>query len=163
MCGICGTVGIDEPGLIQAMTDALHHRGPDDRGHYDGGLAKLGHTRLSIIDIGGGHQPIATPDGAQVIVYNGEIYNYRELRAEMEAKGETFATASDTEVLLRLYQREGADALQKLNGMFAFAVWDEQRQDEWDAKRNQMAINYATESEKLVAQLRKDLQKHAKA
>ncbi len=129
MCGICGTVGIDEPGLIERMVETIHHRGPDDSGIHVDGEVRLGHRRLSIIDLAGGHQPMTTASGALTIVYNGEIYNYRELREPLEAAGVAFETDSDTEVLLRLYEAEGVDALSKLNGMFAFAVWDRRKRE----------------------------------
>jgi asparagine synthase (glutamine-hydrolysing) len=124
MCGICGTVGIEQPGLIEAMADAIAHRGPDDFGTFVDGDVSLGHRRLSIIDIAGGHQPMSTPDGALTIVFNGEIYNFAELRASLEARGARFETSSDTEVLLRLVERDGPDAVRRLNGMFAFAIFD---------------------------------------
>lgn len=131
MCGIAGFVGdlggSDRQAAAAAMTGALVHRGPDGEGiHLDQAVA-LGHRRLAIIDLHeGAAQPMTGPSGA-VIVFNGEIYNYVELRKGLEAAGETFATESDTEVLLRLYEREGAAALQKLVGMFAFAVWEPDR------------------------------------
>ena len=129
MCGICGYVGIDEPGLIERMTEVIHHRGPDDSGHFQDGDVALGHRRLSIIDLSGGHQPMATPDGSMVISYNGEIYNYRELRQSLTDRGHTFQTDSDTEVLLRAYQADGAAALAKLNGMFAFGIFDRAKRE----------------------------------
>ena len=124
MCGICGYVGMEDRELIVAMTDALHHRGPDDFGYHHDGDVHLGHRRLSIIDLAGGKQPMSTPDGALTIVYNGEIYNFREIRDRLAGAGVAFDTCSDTEVLLRLYEREGPAALDSLNGMFAFAVFD---------------------------------------
>jgi len=124
MCGICGYSGIDDESLLTRMTEAISHRGPDDHGYYFHGSVGLGHRRLSVIDIAGGHQPMESPDGNLVLIYNGEIYNYRELRKTLELCGRRFATASDTEVLLTLYEEHGAEALSKLNGMFAFAVFD---------------------------------------
>lgn len=124
MCGICGFVGLASPGLIDRMTDTLGHRGPDDRGTFVDRDVALGHRRLSIIDLGGGHQPMHSADGRYVLVYNGEIYNYAELRTELVAHGATFQTESDTEVLLKLLEREGTSALHRLNGMFAFALFD---------------------------------------
>ena len=129
MCGICGFLGIEEPGLLEDMLATIHHRGPDDGGHFIEDDVALGHRRLSIIDVRGGHQPMRTPDGRFAIVYNGEIYNFRELRQDLEARGVRFETRSDTEVLLRLYEREGAAALERLNGMFAFAIWDRERRE----------------------------------
>lgn len=127
MCGICGYAGFEDDNLIETMTAAITHRGPDDSGIFRDGDLALGHRRLSVIDIEGGHQPVHSRDGRYALVYNGEIYNYRELRAELSADGVSFETNSDTEVLLHLLEREGADALNRLNGMFAFALWDKQR------------------------------------
>jgi asparagine synthase (glutamine-hydrolysing) len=128
MCGIVGFAGAGAPdGLdLGAAVAAMHHRGPDDQGNWREGSAGLGFARLSIIDLSpAGHQPMASPDGRHVIVFNGEIYNFGELRRELEACGETFRGHSDTEVLLRLFVRDGLEAcLAKLHGMFAFAVWD---------------------------------------
>lgn len=124
MCGICGYFGLDDEELLVRMTDMLTHRGPDDCGYFREGRVGLGHRRLSVIDLSGGHQPMASSDESLVIVYNGEVYNYRELRESLEQRGHRFRTASDTEVLLRLYETDGADALDALNGMFAFAVFD---------------------------------------
>jgi len=132
MCGICGIVG---PGVVDRevlarMTRVLHHRGPDDDGfhvaEYDDGTAVgLGFRRLSIIDLASGNQPIANEDGSVQIVMNGEIYNYRELRADLVARGHRFATSSDTEVIVHLYEDLGPRCVERLNGMFAFALWDE--------------------------------------
>jgi asparagine synthase (glutamine-hydrolysing) len=108
------------------MTRALVHRGPDDEGFYvdPQGRATLGMRRLAIIDLAGGHQPILNEDGSIACVFNGEIYNFRALRAELESRGHRFASASDTEVLVHLYEDEGARAVSRLRGMFAFAIWD---------------------------------------
>lgn len=128
MCGIAGATLTETPWLAE-MVHRLHHRGPDDSGVWldpDAG-AGLGHARLSIIDLSPlGHQPMVSPCGRWVIAFNGEIYNYRQLRAELEAAGETFRSHSDTEVLLILLRRQGEAALPKLAGMFAFALWDRQ-------------------------------------
>jgi asparagine synthase (glutamine-hydrolysing) len=129
MCGIAGlfdTRGARafEPALLERMTDLIAHRGPDGSGlHHEPGLA-LGHRRLAIIDIGGGHQPMHTADRALSIVFNGEIYNFLELRAELEARGAQFVSRSDTEVLLHGWRIWGEAMLPKLQGMFAFALWD---------------------------------------
>lgn len=129
MCGICGFVGLADRELLERMTNTLFHRGPDAGGifHEDG--VGFGHRRLSIIDLTGGQQPMATPDGQMVIVFNGEIYNYRELRKELEADGARFETESDTDVLLRVFERHGIGAFPKLNGMFALAVWDRRKRE----------------------------------
>src|SRR5258706_5286841 len=126
MCGIAGFAGDpmagDKP-LLEAMTEALRHRGPDESGFYLHEGVGLGSRRLSIIDLETGRQPISNERGDQV-VFNGEIYNFRSLRAELEAKGHAFKTRSDTEVIAHLYEEEGVDALKKLSGMFAAAIWD---------------------------------------
>ncbi len=125
MCGICGVVspGGDAPFPLQPMCHTLAHRGPDDAGiHREPGVG-LGHRRLSIIDLDGGHQPLSNEDGTVWIVFNGEIYNYRELRAGLEGR-HRFATASDTEVIVHLYEEKGERCVEELRGMFAFAVWD---------------------------------------
>lgn len=127
MCGIGGFLGPWSGQLAEAMVAALRHRGPDDEGcHFDEvvGLA-LCHTRLSIIDLtDAAHQPMSTTDGRYIISFNGEIYNYRSLRTELAADGITLRTRSDTEVLLKLYVRDGAACLNRLHGIFAFAIWD---------------------------------------
>jgi Asparagine synthase (glutamine-hydrolyzing) len=107
------------------MTDAIAHRGPDGEGHWSEGPVGLGHRRLAIIDLSpGGRQPMLTPDGELAIVYNGEIYNFQELRAELQALGHRFTSSSDTEVLLHAYREWGPACLERLNGMFAFAMWE---------------------------------------
>jgi len=124
MCGVAGYIGFEADGLIENMTRLLTHRGPDDSGHFhDAGVA-LGHRRLSIIDLTSGHQPMLSDDDRYAIVFNGEIYNYRELRDKLRAAGISFRTESDTEVLLQMYIVYGAKALDHLNGMFAFAIYD---------------------------------------
>jgi asparagine synthase (glutamine-hydrolysing) len=129
MCGICGIVtlhssdSIDER-LLQAMTRCIKHRGPDEEGMYAEPQVGLGSRRLSIIDLAGGRQPIANEDESAWIVFNGEIYNYRELRVYLEKRGHCFRTQADTEVILHLYEEFGDDCVQHLNGIFAFAIWD---------------------------------------
>lgn len=129
MCGIVGIYHREraracaEDRLI-AMRDLQIYRGPDDAGHYLDGNLGLGHRRLSIIDLGSGHQPMLTADGDLCVVFNGEIYNYKALRAELEARGCVFRTHSDTEVLLHLYREYGEQGVTRLNGIFAFALWD---------------------------------------
>src|ERR1700691_1749162 len=110
------------------MADAIHHRGPDDEGYYTSGPVGLGFRRLSIIDLSLGHQPISNEDGTVWIVFNGEIYNYRELRTFLVSKGHVFKTQSDTEVIVHLYEELGPRCVEKLRGMFAFALWDENSQ-----------------------------------
>jgi asparagine synthase (glutamine-hydrolysing) len=129
MCGIAGLVYKDpsrpcEPEVVTAMRDIASYRGPDDAGIYVDGNAGLGHRRLSIIDLGGGHQPMADSSRKLWIVFNGEIYNYREVRERLIARGRTFQTKSDTEVILQAYAEYGDACVQELNGMFAFAIWD---------------------------------------
>lgn len=129
MCGIAGILNLDgapvSPPTLQRMTDIIAHRGPDGEGHWIDGGVGLGHRRLAIIDLSpSGHQPMQTADGRFVISFNGEIYNYRELRTELEARGRQFHSKSDTEVLLVAFAEWGTRALDRLNGMFAFAIWD---------------------------------------
>ena len=128
MCGLCGIVRFDAPPeseTLWRMTRALAHRGPDDEGVAVTGPAGLGHTRLSILDLSAaGHQPMAADDGRVTLVYNGEIYNFRELRRELEEDGVRHTGTSDTEVLLRAYLAWGEAAFDRLHGMFAVAIWD---------------------------------------
>ncbi|MCI0658522.1 MAG: asparagine synthetase B, partial [Acidobacteria bacterium] len=106
------------------MTDILRHRGPDDEGFHFDAAAALGHRRLSIIDVAGGHQPIANEDGTRFIIFNGEIYNHREIREFLEKRGHRYHTASDTETILHLVEEEGIPGLNRMNGMWGFAIWD---------------------------------------
>jgi asparagine synthase (glutamine-hydrolysing) len=127
MCGICGASNFSEPdagALVRRMTDTMVHRGPDDEGYLDDGPLALGMRRLSIIDLEGGHQPIFNEDGSIGVVLNGEIYNFRSLRKRLEDRGHSFRTRSDSEVIAHAYEEWGADSVQHLEGMFAFAVWD---------------------------------------
>ena len=131
MCGICGVYdpsgrGVDST-LVEAIRDRLRHRGPDDAGLYHDPLVGLGMTRLSIIDLETGHQPIANEDGTIWVVCNGEIYNFQALRAMLEQDGHRFTTRSDSEVIVHLYERDGEACVDHLEGMFAFAVWDRPR------------------------------------
>src|SRR5437762_9982788 len=107
MCGICGIVGVVDRAVLQRMTDAMVHRGPDDEGFHLADGIGLGARRLRIIDVAGGRQPITNEDGSLVVVFNGEIYNHRELRTRLETQGHRFATRSDTEVLVHLYEEYG--------------------------------------------------------
>ena len=125
MCGISGFWGAPDGQLLTSMTDVICHRGPDDSGHFEAQAASLGSRRLSIIDLAHGHQPMGSPDGKVQIAYNGEVYNYRELRAELVSNGCTFQTDSDTEVVLRAYESWGTDAFARLNGMWALAILDQ--------------------------------------
>lgn len=130
MCGICGFLapgdGPVERDLVAGMCRTIRHRGPDDDGVFVAPGIGLGATRLAIIDVHGGHQPVAGEDGRVVAVLNGEIYNYRALRAELMARGHSFATHGDTEVLVHLYEEMGPAFVERLRGMFALAVWDGQ-------------------------------------
>ena len=126
MCGIVGFVGAraDMQEILQGMMDAIAHRGPDGQGQFIEGPAALGQRRLSIIDLEGGKQPMFNEDQNLAVIFNGEIYNFQELTAELMRAGHTFATRSDTEVLLHGYEQWGKEMLQKLRGMFTFAIWD---------------------------------------
>jgi asparagine synthase (glutamine-hydrolysing) len=133
MCGVAAVVMLDgspAPGeVVRRMTRALAHRGPDDEGLLLSGPVGLGFRRLSILDLTpAGHQPMSTPDGSLTLVFNGEIYNYIELRAELEARGHAFMSSGDTEVLLHAYREWGAECLPRLNGMWAFVIHDRRRQ-----------------------------------
>jgi len=136
MCGIAGFVDLrhrfsrdEAAAVLERMCRVIAHRGPDDQGtmHTDDGVY-LGMRRLSIIDLAGGHQPISNEDGLVNIVFNGEIYNYRELQPNLEARGHDFQTHSDTEVIVHSYEEFGPDCVSELRGMFAFAIWDAKRQ-----------------------------------
>src|SRR6266849_10071862 len=127
MCGICGCVGKTAPAGQENMNRVLLHRGPDEDGLYQTEGISLGVRRLSIIDVPGGHQPIANEDGSVVVAFNGEIYNYRDLRTRLEGQGHQFRTRSDTEVLVHLYEEYGDALVHLLQGMFAFALWDAKR------------------------------------
>jgi len=136
MCGICGIVGPErvDRDVLARMNGVLRHRGPDDEGFFvreyeQGPSVGLGFRRLSIIDLESGNQPIANEDGSVQLVFNGEIYNFRELRKELEARGHRFATNADTEVVVHLYEDQGPRCVERLNGMFAFALWDEARRE----------------------------------
>src|SRR5215472_4416731 len=129
MCGICGQYNfttsepVDRRG-IEAMTGTLVHRGPDEEGYFFDGPLGLGFRRLSIIDLAGGHQPMSDGQETVWVIFNGEIYNYRELRAELQSKGHQFRTNSDTEVIIHGYKAWGIEVLNRLNGMFGLAIWD---------------------------------------
>jgi asparagine synthase (glutamine-hydrolysing) len=134
VCGICGIYNFGsrepvDPEIVTGMVSAMIHRGPDDDGFYVDGQAALGMRRLSIIDLVGGAQPIANESRTLWVVSNGEIYNFRELRRELEACGHTFTTRSDTEVIVHAYEQWGLDAFARLNGMFGTAVWDSNRSE----------------------------------
>ncbi len=131
MCGICGHIGWKDDEALDRMMRRMFHRGPDDEGrHVEPGLA-LGIRRLQVIDPTGGHQPISNETGTIWVVLNGEIYNYRELRKELIHKGHRFQTQSDTEILVHLYEQEGVEGMQRLRGMFAFALWDGEKHTLW--------------------------------
>ena len=133
MCGIAGVLGTRDQTsrLIGPMLEVIRHRGPDDMGDYVGDDFAFGMTRLSIIDLAGGHQPMWNDDGSVGIVYNGELYNYREINAALAAQGQEFRTHSDTETLIRLYERVGrrsmTEMMRQLRGMFGFAIFDRDR------------------------------------
>ncbi len=134
MCGIAGILSLKgepvSPVLLRKMTDAIAHRGPDSEGWYIDGYVGLGHRRLSIIDLSpAGNQPMITPDSRYAITYNGEIYNFREIRDKLQALGHQFKSKTDTEVVLHAFIEWGAECLNQLNGMFAFAIWDKAHQE----------------------------------
>jgi asparagine synthase (glutamine-hydrolysing) len=128
MCGICGFTGDANRQALRGMADAIVHRGPDDAGYWEGPEASLGMRRLSIVDVATGRQPVFNEDRSIAVVFNGEIYNHRQLRSDLEAAGHRFYTHhSDTETLVHLYEEHGDDFLNRLNGMFAIALWDSRR------------------------------------
>jgi asparagine synthase (glutamine-hydrolysing) len=129
MCGIAGIFHLEtakpvDPARLRKMTDSLVHRGPDGSGIWTAPGVGLGHRRLSIIDLEGGAQPMLTPDEAQVLCFNGEIYNFQDVRAELETYGHEFHTDSDSEVILYAWRQWGVDCLKRLNGMFVIAIYD---------------------------------------
>jgi asparagine synthase (glutamine-hydrolysing) len=133
MCGICGVAipknsnATVDRSMLLAMRDTLTHRGPDDAGVFVDERVGLAHRRLSIVDLGGGHQPMANEDDSIWIIYNGEVYNHRDHRSALEQRGHTYRTASDTEAIIHLYEEYGPRAVTHLRGMFAFAIWDKPR------------------------------------
>ena len=139
MCGIAGILNLDgrpvDRGTLEKMTNIIAHRGPDSAGHWIQGNIGLGHRRLSIIDLShAADQPMTSQAGSEVIVFNGEIYNYRELARDLEARGMGCRTHSDTEVILNLYRLHGTDCLRYLRGMFAFVIWDAERKQLFAAR-----------------------------
>src|SRR5881392_1817772 len=129
MCGICGQSNFArneplEPATIRRMTGTIVHRGPDDEGYFVSGPIGLGFRRLSIIDLAGGHQPMADAEKTVWVIFNGEIYNFKELRVELEQLGYCFRTNCDTEVIVHGYREWGTDVFNHLNGMFGLAIWD---------------------------------------
>jgi asparagine synthase (glutamine-hydrolysing) len=134
MCGIAGIFNVNgepvSPVILRKMTDAISHRGPDGEGFYIDSFLGLGHRRLAIIDLSpAGHQPMMTSDGQYIVSYNGEIYNFQELRVELQTRGYQFCSRTDTEVLLYSYAEWGEKCVERFNGMFAFAIWDRSRQE----------------------------------
>ena len=128
MCGIAGYFGQGDREILSRMAGLINYRGPDDEGFYANDKIGFAHRRLSIIDLSGGHQPIANEDNKIRVIYNGEIYNYKELRDELKKFGHQFKTESDTEVIVHSYEQWGVDCFHRLNGMFAVAIWDERQE-----------------------------------
>src|ERR1043165_2648239 len=134
MCGINGMFYFDPARraaeeAVRSMRASLHHRGPDDHGIYLDGNVGLGFNRLSIIDLSGGHQPMCNEDGTVWIVFNGEIYNFKELREELLSRGHRFQTRSDTETIVHLWEEYGERSVEQLRGMFAYAIWDSRQRE----------------------------------
>ncbi len=166
MCGIAGIVsrsgcGESQLAIVEKMAEVMHHRGPDDHGARQGAHYTFAHRRLSIIDLEGGHQPMSNEDGSVWLVYNGEIYNFQGLRQELLQKGHIFRTGCDTEVIIHLYEEYGIDCVSRLNGMFAFALFDENRKLLFMARdragikplyysRNSGSLHFASEAKALV-------------
>jgi asparagine synthase (glutamine-hydrolysing) len=133
MCGVCGILKFNaadsvDPALVEAMTEGISHRGPDDFGYHVQGQVGLGHRRLSIIDLAGGRQPMENEDGSVVVVFNGEIYNFQDIRRDLIRRGHRFRTRSDTETIVHAYEEYGDDCVKQFRGMFVFALWDQRRQ-----------------------------------
>jgi len=134
MCGICGIFNLNgepaSPIILRKMTDEIAHRGPDGEGFFVDSFIGLGHRRLAIIDLSpAGHQPMITLDGQYVLTYNGEVYNFQEIRAELESLGIQFRSKTDSEVVLYAYRQWGPKCVERFNGMFAFAIWDKTKQE----------------------------------
>ena len=136
MCGICGFTGrqADQDKILEKMMTRIHHRGPDGGGTYLDEQVAMGFRRLSIIDLDHGSQPMTNETGNLIITFNGEIYNYKEIRKELEAKGHIFANHADTECLVHGYEEYGTDLLSHLRGMFAFVIWDKDKQTMFGAR-----------------------------
>jgi asparagine synthase (glutamine-hydrolysing) len=157
MCGITGLVHFNRdrkvaPAVLKNMSDSIYHRGPDDEGQFIHENVGLGFRRLSIIDLSTGHQPLSNQNDSIYIVFNGEIYNYQEQREKLKQKGYCFKTTTDTEVILHLYEEYGVECLQYLRGMFAFSIWDNNKQQMFCA-RDRFGIKpfyYYTDNEKFV-------------
>ena len=128
MCGIAGKFDLENrssPDLLKAMCSSMAHRGPDDEGTFSSGGMDLAHRRLSILDLSAaGHQPMSTRDGKLTIVYNGEVYNFEQIRAELERLGHSFGSRTDTEVVLNAFRQWGPKCLDRFAGMFGLAIWD---------------------------------------
>lgn len=157
MCGIAGLVVAPNrpappPALGRAMTEVIRHRGPDDDGLHHDERALLGMRRLSIIDVAGGHQPVYGAEGSVCVVFNGEIYNFRELRAELEAAGHPFCSHGDAEVIVQAYLRDGERCFERFDGMFAIAIWDRRDQTLWLARDRfgEKPLYYAHNDERLL-------------
>ena len=154
MCGIAGVVGIEDSGvLVRKMTAALRHRGPDGTGHCSRDARHVGATRLSIIDPTAGVQPVYNEDMQLCVVFNGEIYNHRELRSDLQKKGHTFRTQTDTEVLIHLYEELGADSVRSLRGSSRSPSWTER---ESFSARDRLGIKpsyYALDAEAQISSL----------
>lgn len=134
MCGICGFTGPDDRETLDRMTHRLRHRGPDDHGVYSDGVVSLGHRRLSIIDLTTGRQPLANEDGSVLVVFNGEIYNHRQLRQELKQAGHQFHTESDTESIVHAYEQFGPECVSRLDGMFSFVLYDKAKRQLFGAR-----------------------------
>src|SRR3972149_2165161 len=155
MCGIAGYVGPGDRALLERMAQALRHRGPDDEGYWVGPGAGLGMRRLAIIDLPGGRQPMSNEDGSLNLVFNGEIYNFRELRSDLAQRGHRFRTRSDTEVILHAYETFGEACVDRLRGMFAFALWDAPRAMDWTAFHHSLAFGYPPAARSIFAEIAK--------
>jgi asparagine synthase (glutamine-hydrolysing) len=157
MCGIAGFIDVERSRdnaeqLINSMCKVIRHRGPDDQGVWVGDGAALGMRRLSIIDLAGGHQPIFNEDESVLVVFNGEIYNYQELKEELQARGHHFRTNSDTETIVHAYEEYGDDCVKHLRGMFTFAIWDRRRQRLLAARDRfgKKPLNYYWDGQRLI-------------
>lgn len=157
MCGITGKIYFDKlknvsEKELKQMSDTLYHRGPDDEGFYINKNVGLGFRRLSIIDLNTGHQPLSNEDGSVWIIFNGEIYNFKELQENLIKQGHIFRSKSDTETIVHLYEQYGTDCLKYLQGMFAFAIWDSRKKQLFCA-RDRFGIKpfyYYSDNEKFV-------------